>query len=1151
MPNQDNAAHVFSEPSGRRWQRLRIGAILLGAASIVVVFALIAAALLPPVLPQSHAFDPSGKGHPAPKISTRAAQAHTAARGRWARDLRNAEQAPVPIAKKGRKPRPGPPSSDSVLAGFYVDWDEHSYESLRDHLDRMDWVIAEWAFIAPEGDTLNVLEDSRNIMGLIAQVPKDRRPKVMLMVSNVLQHSGGRFGGPVTNHFLNDSLARRRAAKRLANRVDSLGLGGITVDFESIGDTLREKQLGQFLDELRVALNAVRPGLLLSQAIQDYLPPDRIRQYADKCDKLILMLYDEHYQKSEPGPVASRPWYTMMADSFLAVVPASKAMMGLGAYGYDWSDPGGNKGPTEGFVSVTVPDVWQAARANKVLPMFDTDVSNPWLTWTDSNSVDHFTWYLDATTAADEMRIARARGVTSAAVWKLGGEDPTLWRMFGRHGEMHGLDSLNVIDPGYNVNYTAPGELLTVLNRSSPGGRQVSFDTTGVITSVIYDSVPREWVVARTGHKEHQVALTFDDGPDSRWTGAILDTLKSRKAPGTFFVIGTSVAANMRLTQRIMREGHEIGNHTFTHPNLAETSPWWTRLQISATGRLFEAVLGRRTILMRTPYLGDNDPSTPEELDPIAIASELGYITAGLSIDGEDWRKGVTGDSILTNVLRQREIGRRVGSDTGNIVLLHDGGGDRSRTVAVLGRIIDSLRARGDTIVSLAELADLSPDVVMPPVTGTDSFTRFILLIVFVGIGVVETGFKYVFYVAILLAMTRLVAILVLAAVQRYRRRRHRPGYAPSVSVIIPAYREEAVIVPTVKSLLTQNYDGTIEIIVVDDGSPDDTLGMAQRTFADESRVRVLTKLNGGKASALNFGIQHASGDIIVALDADTLFDPGTVHFLIQPLADPHVGAVAGNAKVGNRINLVTRWQALEYITSQNLDRRAFALLDCIMVVPGAIGAWRKSLVLEVGGFSNDTLAEDQDLTLSIGRGGYRVAYADRAIAWTEAPDTLRALAKQRFRWAYGTLQCAWKHRDLLFRPRAGTLGFVALPNVWIFQLLFSFIAPMADFVFLVSLIGVYVTYQQHNTTYAIDSLSKIVLWYGIFIVVDWVAATLAFLMEPGEDRRLTWLVFLQRFVYRQVMYWVVLRSFLAALRGRLVGWGKLDRKATVGPRTA
>ncbi len=655
--------------------------------------------------------------------------------------------------------------------------------------------------------------------------------------------------------------------------------------------------------------------------------------------------------------------------------------------------------------------------------------------------------------------------------------------------------------------------------------------------------------MARTGHKDHEIALTFDDGPDSRWTGAILDTLRSRNAKATFFMIGTAVAANPALTRRIVREGHEIGNHTFTHPNLAETSPWWTRFEMVSAGRLFEALLGRRTILMRTPYLGDNDPSTPEELVPIAIATELGYITAGLSIDGEDWRKETVADSIVSNVLYQRENGRRVGLEPGNVVLLHDGGGDRSRTVAVLGRIIDSLRARGDTIVTLGQLADLPPDVVMPPVTGGSSFTRLLLLVIFGLVSIIELGFHFIFFVAIILAMGRLTIILMLAAIQRYNRRRHRPGYAPSVSVVIPAYREEAVIVPTVKSLLVQDYAGTIEILVVDDGSPDDTLGMAQRAFADEPSVRVLTKPNGGKASALNYGITHASGEIIVALDADTLFDPDAVKFLIQPLADPHVGAVAGNAKVGNRINLVTRWQALEYVTSQNLDRRAFALLDCIMVVPGAIGAWRKALVLEVGGFSNDTLAEDQDLTLSIGRGGYRVAYADGAVAWTEAPDTIRTLAKQRFRWAFGTLQCAWKHRDLLFRKDAGTLGFIALPNVWLFQLGFSFLAPMADLVFVASLIGVYLTFHEHNQTYAVDSLTNIVKWYGIFIVVDWLAATLAFLMEPGEDRRLTWLVFLQRFVYRQVMYWVVLRSCMAALRGGLVGWGKLDRKATVEAR--
>jgi cellulose synthase/poly-beta-1,6-N-acetylglucosamine synthase-like glycosyltransferase len=395
------------------------------------------------------------------------------------------------------------------------------------------------------------------------------------------------------------------------------------------------------------------------------------------------------------------------------------------------------------------------------------------------------------------------------------------------------------------------------------------------------------------------------------------------------------------------------------------------------------------------------------------------------------------------------------------------------------------------------------------------------------------------------------VFILGLAAIQRFRSRPVMPPYAPAVSVIVPAFREEAVIVATVESLLAQQYDGPIEIVVVDDGSPDDTYQVALRAFGDHPHVRVLTRPNGGKANALNTGIAGAGGEIVICLDADTQFEPGTVQHLVTPLADPHVGAVAGNAKVGNRINLVTRWQALEYISSQNLDRRAFSLLDCIMVVPGAVGAWRKSLVLEAGGFSGDTLAEDQDLTLAIGRRGHRVAYADQAIAWTEAPDTFAGLAKQRFRWAFGTMQCAWKHRDLLLRPRAGTLGMIALPNVWLFQVGFSVIAPLADLFFVWSLVFITLMDRAHGATYQLVALGHVVIWYAVFLVVDWLAAVLAFLMEPGEDRRLTWLVFIQRFAYRQIMYWVVLRSLVAAVRGGLVGWGKLERKATVELRTA
>ena len=179
-------------------------------------------------------------------------------------------------------------------------------------------------------------------------------------------------------------------------------------------------------------------------------------------------------------------------------------------------------------------------------------------------------------------------------------------------------------------------------------------------------------------------------------------------------------------------------------------------------------------------------------------------------------------------------------------------------------------------------------------------------------------------------------------------------------------------------------------------------------------------------------------------------------------------------------------------------------------------------------------------------RAGHSVAYADGAVAFTEAPDTFRSLAKQRFRWSFGTLQCAWKHRDALFRRRSGSLGWVALPNVWLFQLLLPAISPIADLMFVWSLVSVWMAREEHGATYALTNLEHVLLYYAVFLMVDWLAAVIAFAMEPDEDRQLTWLIFLQRFAYRQLMYWVVLRSFAAALRGHVVGWGKLERKATV-----
>ena len=324
---------------------------------------------------------------------------------------------------------------------------------------------------------------------------------------------------------------------------------------------------------------------------------------------------------------------------------------------------------------------------------------------------------------------------------------------------------------------------------------------------------------------------------------------------------------------------------------------------------------------------------------------------------------------------------------------------------------------------------------------------------------------------------------------------------------------------------------------------------MVRSEFGHDDRVQLLRIANGGKANALNVGVAHAKGDVIVALDADTQFARTTISRLVRWFADPKVGAVAGNAKVGNRVNTITRWQALEYIVAQNLERRALAALGTLTVVPGAVGAWRKSALQEVGGYPTDTLAEDQDLTIHLQGRGYKVRFDSTAIAWTEAPNSFAGLARQRFRWAYGTLQCLWKYRGFTFNPRYGALGMIALPQVWLFQIILTALAPLADLLLVWQLIGQGIAYLQHGAEFSNDNLEIVGVYYAIFMVVDLTAALIGFLMERREDWTLLWWLMLQRFGYRQLMYYVVVRSIWTAIKGPFVGWGKLERTGMVQGR--
>lgn len=1136
-----NRHHIFFDPSRRRSQVLGLLGWTLSVVSTVVLSLFIASILFlqsDKVLP----LDP-------PRKRTAVVTANDIAQRREllpaARRLADAARSRMTRAKWQNATMPKVTEKQLIAArertdsrplaiGFYVTWDDSSFASLETVISKLDWVVPSWLELTGPDMRLKSSVDYRSV-DLISK--QKTRPSVLPMLQNA---TDGKWDGPGLAAMLADPAVRKERIEGLVSFVQKNNAQGLVVDFEEVPKEAQRNYL-TFLRELRAAF--VPHGWLVAIAAPFDDPSWPYRSYAAAADYQILMAYDEHFEEGAPGAIASQSWFVDKLSQRMRELDPAKTIIALGNYAYDWS--GG-----QAAVDMTFQASMLASKESEAQIAFDPQSLNPHFDYREDDGSTHQVWFLDAVTAQNQMRAADVFRPKGYALWRLGSEDPSIWSLFGRPYDAPIPDALTNIVPGSDVDFEGDGEILNIAAEPTDGARTFQTDKAHrVITSETFTKIPTSYVIRRSGWQPGKVALTFDDGPSPDWTPKVLDILKQKGVKATFFVIGENGEANPGLVQRVLAEGHEIGNHTFTHPNIAQASSEGARLELNATQRLVQALTGRSIRLFRPPFFGDAEPSTPEEIRAVKLAQSLGYATVGLRVDPDDWA-GPSADTIVDRIMHRM-------SDTnpetrGQVVLLHDAGGDRSQTVAALPRIIDGLRAKGLEIVPISQLAGWSYDQVMPPVPPEDR-SMLVNWYVFLTASWLQATMKFLFLLAIGLGLARLVALCGLAVFSRYKSVAPPPLVTSEdalVSVLIPAFNEAKVIAGSVARILESRHV-KLEVIVIDDGSTDGTGDIVKESFAADPRVTLLTVPNGGKARAINAGLAVARGEVVVALDADTHFEPDTIARLARWFEDAKIGAVAGNAKVGNRINLITRWQALEYITAQNLERRALAALDCITVVPGAVGAWRRSALVELGGFPPDTLAEDQDLTIAIQKAGYRAVFDADAVAWTEAPDTVKGLAKQRFRWSFGTLQCLWKHSDVTLRPRYGALGLIALPQAWLFQILLGLVSPFVDLLLIAQVIAVASDYLQHGDQFDSSHLQITLVYYAIFIVVDLATAVVAFMFEKRENWQLLWWLVLQRFGYRQLLYYVLAKSVNKAALGHFVGWGKLERKATVSLESA
>lgn len=767
------------------------------------------------------------------------------------------------------------------------------------------------------------------------------------------------------------------------------------------------------------------------------------------------------------------------------------------------------------------------------------------------NNIDHNVLVNDATTYFNLTSLSKEAGV-EIGLNNLVASDPSIYKIINKNDNIDSqLDILkNQLEFNSLPLMKGEGEILNLLDSLKYGKREVEFKDGRIVNQKIIEH-PQPSLVHKSGRLDSKVVLTFDDGPDPVYTPKVLDILKQNNIKATFFVVGDKVSKHPEILRRIYAEGHEVGNHTFNHVYSRNLDNLSFENEVIATQEIIKQTIGIKPVFFRTPFNDLDGPYTKFDQEKLDILHNNNLQISESDIDTRDWE--INNKSIIiANVTDKIKSGQ-----SGQIVM-HDGGGkNREITVSALPEIINFVKSSNYQFITMDELVkadilsfknyNVSQELNKYEESNLNKSQNWIEQIINV----------FVWYLKIcsVIALVRLLFMLIIYFHELSKRSKANKQVGnllntnmlqmPSVDVIVPCFNEEKVVCQTVASILGSKYQN-FNIIVIDDCSSDKSFELLLATYRNNPQVKLLHKRNGGKAQALNYAIKNSTADYVICCDADTLFLPSTIFNLMKHFNDKDIAGVAGFVQVGNDSNFLARLQKQEYIYGQNFDKISYSGLDAVIVVPGAIGAWKKKILLEVGLYDTDTLAEDTDLTIKVLKKGYKVVYDHEAISITEVPETLRDLFKQRVRWQFGSLQLLYKNRRMIFNPKHKFVGMFLIPEI-LSSFIFMGILPITDVLILSGifkiLTSLFLPESNLNNLMNYNDLMTAIFFSLIYFCIYFFSYLWATYLDKSSRKwSLIWILPFHIFVYRHFLWYVNLVVMMRAIRGLEVGWNKLAR---------